>query len=564
MGRFKKRVQKKKAVKKVVHRKQTEQKKTPEQQARENEMLKMMLGRQQQIIPGQTQQNDKLQQQLDTVNRRNYDLVKEQDTLKSRIAEITSINEQQQKEMQQMKDDFKRQKQINKIKEKNNKEKEEEAERLAQEKDKSDELDKAARKFDEKTEEGKHYKKMNDLEDKKREYQRAKEDKQKEIDANKYFAEEKKLTDEIDKLQAEISGLDGVLSSDEYVKAREKVIEKQKEFYIAQQTKKHKQALIDKEMEIAQNNTEAEGYQRYLEAITAPGKVPVYNKDGTIKYVGNKYTSQIVYQKNQNGKFIVDEEHSILNLQKQELAEQEKRKHEAEINRDEFKTKYNNARDLMKKTIQAQLDADNIEAEQKAYGKYLESTEYKGMIKKIETHQEALAKKEEAIQLRDTRNEQQKRLIKLQQVAAVKEKFDPLDKNAAEIAAQINAGFDESINRFEDDLGKIVTENQRKKVIGDINADIEKIQNRYDNEHDKKLAFANIFRLVKIKTEDKLGNNNPEEYNLANLKAFRGLTHMLSEFDKEALTKEEKLQALLETDDFKDTPWDTSKTNQED
>ena len=59
MGRFKKRVQKKKAVKKVVHRKQTEQKKTPEQQARENEMLKMMLGRQQQIIPGQTQQNDK-------------------------------------------------------------------------------------------------------------------------------------------------------------------------------------------------------------------------------------------------------------------------------------------------------------------------------------------------------------------------------------------------------------------------------------------------------------------------------------------------------------------------
>ena len=74
MARLKKHIRKKKAIirkqiKRTNNRNQSHNTKTAEQQSRDNEMLKVMLGRPQQIIPGQTQQNDKLQQQIETTNK---------------------------------------------------------------------------------------------------------------------------------------------------------------------------------------------------------------------------------------------------------------------------------------------------------------------------------------------------------------------------------------------------------------------------------------------------------------------------------------------------------------
>ena len=59
MTRNKKRVLKRKQIRKQI-KKNTNNKPSSEQQSRENEMLKVMLSRPQQIIPGQTQANDKI------------------------------------------------------------------------------------------------------------------------------------------------------------------------------------------------------------------------------------------------------------------------------------------------------------------------------------------------------------------------------------------------------------------------------------------------------------------------------------------------------------------------
>jgi len=72
MGKAKTRARKK-TVKKGIKR-QIKQKKggtslSGEQQARINEMMKTMLMRAPQVIQPQTQQNDKQQQQIDTLNK---------------------------------------------------------------------------------------------------------------------------------------------------------------------------------------------------------------------------------------------------------------------------------------------------------------------------------------------------------------------------------------------------------------------------------------------------------------------------------------------------------------
>ena len=75
MPRIKKRLQRKQPVKRVVKRKtQPKQpiKQTSEQKAKEIEMMKAMLMARPTLQTGQgpTQQNDKVQQQIDTLNKR--------------------------------------------------------------------------------------------------------------------------------------------------------------------------------------------------------------------------------------------------------------------------------------------------------------------------------------------------------------------------------------------------------------------------------------------------------------------------------------------------------------
>ena len=103
MAKLKKRVHKKKAViKKRVHRtnnhNQSHNAKTSEQQSRDNEMLKVMLGRPQQVIPGQVQQNDKLQQQIDTANKALNDIIQDNNSLKD---QYRRIKEQQQEHLRE-------------------------------------------------------------------------------------------------------------------------------------------------------------------------------------------------------------------------------------------------------------------------------------------------------------------------------------------------------------------------------------------------------------------------------------------------------------------------------
>ena len=121
MSKLKKRLQvKRKQVRKVVKRRpNTGNVKTPEQQAKENEMIKIMLSRPQPQIVGQAQQSDKLQQQLDTANKMYASLMKEAESKRNRLNEINELIEAGKRDVKQIVEDTKQHKKMNKQKEMN-------------------------------------------------------------------------------------------------------------------------------------------------------------------------------------------------------------------------------------------------------------------------------------------------------------------------------------------------------------------------------------------------------------------------------------------------------------
>ena len=91
MTRNKKRVLKRKQIRKQI-KKNTNNKPSSEQQSRENEMLKVMLSRPQQIIPGQTQANDKIQEKIDAMNKAYATKMSELEANKNKVDSANELN----------------------------------------------------------------------------------------------------------------------------------------------------------------------------------------------------------------------------------------------------------------------------------------------------------------------------------------------------------------------------------------------------------------------------------------------------------------------------------------
>ena len=84
-----------------------------EQQTRQNEMLKIMLQRPQQLLPqGMVSQNDELKQKIDTLTRRNVEM-------KNQYDELRRLQTEGREEAQRLTTDFRHQQEANRIREQN-------------------------------------------------------------------------------------------------------------------------------------------------------------------------------------------------------------------------------------------------------------------------------------------------------------------------------------------------------------------------------------------------------------------------------------------------------------
>ena len=141
MGRIRKRIIKKKAIikkniKQSIKRKpqQAEHKLTSEQQAKQNEMLKVMLARPQQIVPqGTSQQNDELRQKLDSITRQNTNQANENRELRRLISEGRA-------EQQRLNDELRHEQEVNRQMDQNVRQREAQQARIREEQDRRQSL----------------------------------------------------------------------------------------------------------------------------------------------------------------------------------------------------------------------------------------------------------------------------------------------------------------------------------------------------------------------------------------------------------------------------------------
>lgn len=573
MARNKKRIQKKKTIikktiKKIIkhnieHNKpsgsKNETNKTAEQQARDNEMIKTMLARQQPIVQGQTQQNDKYQQQIDTLNKLYNTQLKDNETKKSQITELKNMLDDSKKEIRRIEDEAKHQAQINKQEEKNIKQQEAAKKRLEKELDKAEELEDKKREHDLATEEGKHQLKMEIADYHKRELERSIKDNKTQIEKNKLYNAFVEKKDELEVLETELASQNEILNSNNFKEPDKALIDVNKRIYLAKWKQQNNDERIKKEIEIGRIKAEKEGQQQYYNKLIAGRKIHVLTKSG--EWAKNTNGKDWLYEKDKDGNFKINPDDNMLNDYRKQLAEQLRNKQESEIELQKYNMMIDNANKTIKETNKAIIEAENEAESLKQMRKYYESRPFNDKLKIVEQQKQLTNDLEAKNENMKKQIELQKRIQEMEARGKVLAQFDPNNMSPDAIQAQMSE-YVEQISRTQDDM--ITKQRQqldKSRMLNDWNEVHDNIINRYENQEAKNHAHNNLFELIERKTEGKL-TDDMVDWDAVNLGRAIEFANMINRFDPELLINTEKLDGFVNDKEFNDFKWDITEGTQ--
>ena len=561
MARNKKRIQKKKTIikktiKKIIkhnieHNKpsgsKNETNKTAEQQARDNEMIKTMLARQQPIVQGQTQQNDKYQQQIDTLNKLYNTQLKDNETKKSQITELKNMLDDSKKEIRRIEDEAKHQAQINKQEEKNIKQQEAAKKRLEKELDKAEELEDKKREHDLATEEGKHQLKMEIADYHKRELERSIKDNKMQIEKNKLYNAFVEKKDELEVLETELASQNEILNSNNFKEPDKALIDVNKRIYLAKWKQQNNDERIKKEIEIGRIKAEKEGQQQYYNKLIAGRKIHVLTKSG--EWAKNTNGKDWLYEKDKDGNFKINPDDNMLNDYRKQLAEQLRNKQESEIELQKYNMMIDYANKTKKETNKAIIEAENEAESLKQMRKYYESRPFNDKLKIVEQQKQLTNDLEAKNENMKKQIELQKRIQEMEARGKVLAQFDPNNMSPDAIQAQMSE-YVEQISRTQDDMiTKQRQQLEKSRMLNDWNEVHDNIINRYENQEAKNHAHNNLFELIERKTEGKL-TDDMTDWDAVNLGRAIEFANMINRFDPELLINTEKLDGFVNDKEF--------------
>ena len=542
MPRIKKRLSKKKAVRRVAKPKPQQvdkNKLTPEQQARENDMLKVLLNRQQpQLLPGSVQQSDRLREQLDTINRRNIESAKELTTLKAQLKQENDFKESLKQDMDRLRQEAKDKERLNRMREQGIKEKEKVEERVRKQDELSDALKAKEREFDESTEEGKHKAETSRM-------RRKIKAKQEEIDEleskkkrNTFYAKYEEEEEELEKLNAQSEALGALIESDKFKNARANYINTQAKVHTARFEQQHQQKIADMMMETANTQAQIDAHKKFIDDLYAPQPIPERNKNGTIKHNSH---GQIVYQKDKNGEPIMDENLSKIKLYEAELADQLKLQNEKNTELVRLKAKIEGFNNLVEQTETEKIKAKDVERELEMKKEYLDSNEFKRSNQLLTRTKRQLAEMEEANKVKEQAVETGKKLKSLEIRNRLLQEFDPTATNPEQIQIQIQSLGDEATKLFNKGHKAIADENRRQEYLREINGLLDTIKGHYKTEGQQKQAYDNTMYLIEGKVRSKI-NPSIDEWSLENVEKGSEFIRMLSNLNPDILLNDELLE----------------------
>ena len=547
MARLKKHIRKKKAIirkqiKRTNNRNQSHNTKTAEQQSRDNEMLKVMLGRPQQIIPGQTQQNDKLQQQIETTNKAIGDIKQENISLKNHLQFLRSQKEEAQREQHQIIQENNQREEIRDNAEQNFKRKEE-LQKRGKELDKQiEELNQRQKDLQGESEIGEINKQIDAIQLEKRKIEDEIKALKEKLSKNALYKryEEEKLN--VANLQAEQAALNNLLQSNEFKNPSAALTNILTKKLLEEQALNTKREVIKTQEEINHFASEKKAYEDFVKQYEQPTAKLLYTLDkGTAK-------EKKVYEKNNlTGPSLKAQDEAS-------LAEQlvEKTKTEQELYT--AKNKFDSARKLQREVINATTENKEKETELNIMSAYLKSEGFKQDLLNNELEKRKLYNEQQRQQLLETKANTSRQLTEINARNEIAQHFDPMNTKPDGVIAQINELGSEAIAQLSNINNALNVENQRRSKVKEFGDILDAITSKYENPVHAAKARQNVFNLIEHKTEGKL-DDDIANYQLENITKAVEFGNKLLSLNTGVLINDNQFERFKDHPDFKNFQW---------
>lgn len=511
MSRNKKRVQikKKRAMRRVRRNDNSSRVQTPEQKAKENEMLKLLLGRQM-TTPQQNQQHDKQQEKIEQLNKLIYEEQRK-----------ASNYEQELKEKNKILDDIRTGK-----KEIMERERSEQQRRQLQ--DAQDKVDFKKAEYDLATEAGRAKQQIDELEEEYRQLGRELNDLEKQQKSDKIQQAVNEAKERRDKIQLELTAQREYLESPEWTNRQNVLIETLKEEANAKFDLEQARLIAEHKQRIMINNAQKLALKQQESDMDAPQRKHVLNSDGTKKRWRNEHGEGYVYVKDEHGNDLLFPEESKRNKLKRKLTKLEQQKIKSELELNEAREKVDNTVN-MKKLLTKQLIAEeNTQQAIKQHKEYIESPDFIAIQNEVENERMKVKKLQTENDINKQKLEQEKRMKTMMAQIEIEKSYNPVETGAAEVMAQFQVLGDKGVEMLKHDLESAQYDNAVVEAREKLERTIDDLLNKYLEGY-KSHVRDNMWTLVSHKYENL--KENIDDFNLSELTNSTELIKILSNYD---------------------------------
>ncbi len=552
MGKNKKRIisRKKRILKKAIKHIKKAQGKTSEQQSRENEMIKTMLMRQQPATVGQTQQTDKLQQQIDTFNKTYTDKTREAENLKRRADEMRQLLQGSEAQLDEIKKQIAHENKLMLVAQHEKRKREQAKKQLEERKQKREEVEQSYKDAATEAADGAHEVRMELLKFDKQQNQSVIDGWKQTIKDNKMFNEYKIAEMELQQKEAEKKALEDIVKSQEFNNPNEALAEVMRKKMLAEYKKKHYEEVIKEKENISRIEAEGLAYQEYYDELTKGGKIPVLDENGNQM---RKNDGTPIYKLNNDGTYELDKSKALLAIREKTLAESRSKLALVSLERDTALARVEAANELIKDATMADIESDKSAQELKAAKKYFESNDFKNMMNRAANAQEAVVQKQAQNESMKQNIAASKQLAELDARKRVLETFDPSASNPEAVQAQIGEYIKQVNNEWDGNIQVTQQQLEHNRARDVLFERLNKTLEKYD-EGWRGGANENLMRLIMEKTQGKL----PEDimdWDYDNTIKASDFVNFISKLNPNLLTDNEIRDSFIDSDDFRNFDW---------
>ena len=560
MGRNKKRLlaRKKKPIKRVVKHVskpdgKTSEGKTSEQKAREVEMLKTMLMRQQPAAGViSSQQTDKEREKLDKLNRLVMEKTKEAETIKKQSKEYMDALNNADSAVRDAKSETAQQQRLNKINQDKINALEVQRRRQQELADEKARIQQRLTELEGKGTNAEQLKEIDQLKEKERQLDLQAQQLTNKINENKMYGELEKQRHATETAETYVESLKAKIESADFKRPSEALVDLIRREMKAKDDREFYEHVMNKRKEINETEAEAAAFEQYTTMMTQ--YVPVLNKDGTQAITS---TGRLRWEKEksggQEGDYVIDKSKSLYATRTKEMAGLQRDREAAELRLRKAKIESDDVKAVLLETTETKIALEKTKRELMAQTKYQESAAFRDSVKELEEKRELIAKTQAQNEAMKQNIAQQKQIRELAARNDVLATFDPSQTEPDAIQAQIQEFSNQVIKEWEDQGQKQLERIEHDKLRQQLQESVDQVVGKYETSY-QQAANNKLMELVAHKTNNQLPADMLD-YDIDNMRKATQFIDMIGKANPDILTDEKAFNAFVASSGFTDFDW---------